>query len=356
MHFGRKVQAHESLRRNEATPHDPWLLAAEIAAAQLVNKTSRFVKSGLSMLASGKYPPFHLAELATAIGSLELEAGKSKSAKKLFRAALIQPTDNSLAQIEWASSKLTDFTIASGRFALPFSHEARARYGFSAGDWKNAVEEARVWLADEPFSSSPAALGSYVAVDILGNFGLGEQICRDGLIASTDDPLLLNNLAFALAHQGKLQEARETLKQIDRSKLTTVTEICVTATEGLIEFRDGNPIAGRLAYENAIAKASGAEYSALRARAALNLAQEEYRLSSEETVAALSRAIDYCRNMREPDLRAILERLRQRLEEGPNPNGEIDRIINDLRQMTASKKPPLVIAVESPSQDPSLRM
>src|SRR5204862_4048436 len=193
--------AHELLRRMPVTREDPWLLASEIAAADLNGKTSRLVKRGREMLASANYAPFHLAELATAIGSLELKAGNAKAARKLFQKALRQPTENSLAQIEWASERLSGIRINPQQFSIPYSHEARALYSHSAADWKRAVAESIKWLADEPFSTRPAVLGSFIAAEHLEDFSLAAKICNDGLIATPSDGTLLNNLAFALANE-----------------------------------------------------------------------------------------------------------------------------------------------------------
>jgi hypothetical protein len=45
---------------------------------------------------------WHLGELAAAIATREIEGGGDKLGKKLMRTALIDPTENVLAQAEWA--------------------------------------------------------------------------------------------------------------------------------------------------------------------------------------------------------------------------------------------------------------
>ena len=45
--------------------------------------------------------------LAGALATTEMQAGAAKRAHKLFRSALIDPKENSVAQAEWASSRLT---------------------------------------------------------------------------------------------------------------------------------------------------------------------------------------------------------------------------------------------------------
>ena len=210
IHLNSQEKAHDLLRRNSATPEDPWLLASEIAAADLVGRTSRFIKRGREIVSSGKFPPFHLAELATSIASVDLKFGNVKTARKLFAAALKKPTENSLAQIEWASERVTGIVINQEKFEIPYSDEARALYSHSAADWLTAVDESELWLSDEPFASRPAVFGSFISAEHLEDFERSERICREGLIASPSDPILLNNLAFALANQGSLAEAQTT--------------------------------------------------------------------------------------------------------------------------------------------------
>ena len=240
IHLNSQEKAYDLLRRNSATPEDPWLLASEIAAADLVGRTSRFIKRGREIVSSGKFPPFHLAELATSIASVDLKFGNVKTARKLFAAALKKPTENSLAQIEWASERVTGIVINQEKFEIPYSHEARALYSHSAADWLTAVDESELWLSDEPFASRPAVFGSFISAEHLEDFERSERICREGLIASPSDPILLNNLAFALANQGSLAEAQTTLDSIPVTGLDPAVEICRDATQGFIAFRAGD--------------------------------------------------------------------------------------------------------------------
>ena len=96
-------QAHKILRRAEITKYDSWLLAAEISVASAVNNPARFAKTGQRLLTENNLSPLEITELATALAMLEIDYGKSREARKLIQKAIISPTENSLAQIEWAA-------------------------------------------------------------------------------------------------------------------------------------------------------------------------------------------------------------------------------------------------------------
>jgi Tfp pilus assembly protein PilF len=341
IHLKEKDKGHDLLRRNRATRDDPWLLASEIAAADLIGRTSRFVKHGREILSAGNFAPFHLAELASAIGTLEMKAGNFKVARKLFQAALQNPTENSLAQIEWAAERLTGLVINQDKFKIPYSHEARALYSHAAADWPRAVNESVNWLSDEPFSSRPAVLGSFIASEHLENFEVAEQICRDGLIASPVDATLLNNLSFSLASKGDLEAAQATLDSISLSSATVSTEVCRDATQGLIAFRSGDYSLGRQNYERAIEKATAAGLTSLRIRAAIHFAREELRVDRARAAKILDDVLSLTKPSSDPDLDGVFRRLLDALNERRDPQGKLDNIMESVRDLLKPSRPPL---------------
>lgn len=341
IHVKDRDRAHDLLRRNPATPDDPWLLASEIAAADLSGRTSRFVKRGRQIISSGEFEPFHLTELATAIASLELKSGNSKAARKLFQTALTKPTENSLAQIEWASERLSGLVINQDKFKIPYSHEARALYSHSAADWSTAVAESESWLSDEPFSSRPAVLGSFIAAEHLENFERSERICRDGLIASPTDTTLLNNLAFALANQGNIEEAQRTLDMISLSGVPLATEVCRNATQGFIAFRSGDYLRGRESYEKAIMKANAGNLVSFQIRAAVHYAREELSVDKDRAARILKTVLSLAKPVRDPDLTGVLQRLLHALQGQRDAEGKLDKIITTLGNLLKGSKPPL---------------
>lgn len=57
VHLGDKERAYDTVAKNGSTASDPWLIAAEIAIAGLVDRSPRFVKQGRRLLERGGYHP-----------------------------------------------------------------------------------------------------------------------------------------------------------------------------------------------------------------------------------------------------------------------------------------------------------
>ena len=106
VHLDEPDTAHRVLSDSASTPVDPWLVAAEIAVCTLLGRRSRLIKRGRDMLISGHHSTRDTAELASALGTIELEADASKRARRLFGSSLDDPTDNAVAQAVWATRTL----------------------------------------------------------------------------------------------------------------------------------------------------------------------------------------------------------------------------------------------------------
>ena len=148
------------------------------------------------------HPPSQITELASAIATLELNAGDNRKARKLFHQSLVEPTDNSIAQVEWASQKISNLTLERRHLNAPLSYEARALDFYLEGKWSETYTECVSWLNDEPYSTRPTVLGTFIASVALQNFSEAAQLARRSLKANPNSQLLLNNLTFALVSAG----------------------------------------------------------------------------------------------------------------------------------------------------------
>src|SRR5439155_16681610 len=253
VHIDEPDKAHTLLIRSDRTKHDPWLLAAEIAVAAVADRRALFVKQGRKLLEHGDFPPLHTAELASAIATMDMTSGDMKKARQLFKESLIDPTDNSLAQAGWASTKISGVEVSLELLNKPRCFEARAIRESKEGKCGSAIKQCDNWLLDEPFSSRPAALGSYLAGVAEQDHRLSEEFARRGLRANPADGLLRNNLVVALANQGQVEEAASEFNQISDAPEELRTTLI--ATEGLLQFRKGNLEEGRRRYREAIERA-----------------------------------------------------------------------------------------------------
>ncbi len=279
LHYKDNEQAHDILRKAQRTRKDPWLVSAEIAVASAAGRRSSLVKLGRQFVESENFHPSHISELASALGTLELEAGNVRLMKKLFRKALEKPTENSLAQAAWVSRRVGNLGIAPNVQDTPRSYEAGAWTNIMNAHWEKSLTDAELWLCDEPFSKRPTLFGSWVALTTAPNYVKAERIARHGLKMHQDDFILLNNLAVALAYQGKHPEAIEWFNKIPHKADEGPHRATYLATNGLLQFRLGSPDEGRRLYRMAIDDAKHKKATQSAVWALLHFAREEYRLA-----------------------------------------------------------------------------
>lgn len=274
-HFKEFDIPHYYLRKSPVTGHDPWVLSAEIALSTMKKRTSRFLKSGFSMIGSQKFSHFDLTELASSLATVELISGSNKKSKKLFETSLISPNDNSLAQAKWASKKGVIFPIDVEDFDLKIKHEAMAQDAYEKENWTDTIHHAQKWFFDSPFSKRPIELASHVASTINNDNKTAALFCRAGLISHPNDPFLINNLAYSLALSGEVEDAEKCLDNIDIEKVNSEsTKACLVATLGLINFRKGEILEGQNLYLDALEKCRKLNDPELTILAILNFIRE----------------------------------------------------------------------------------
>ena len=305
VHRGRYDRAHWVLQRSRRTRADPWLVAAEIATAGVAGQRSGLVRHARQLLRSRSFAPFDTNELASALATLELDAGDDVAARRLFRIALEAPTDNSVAQAEWARDRVPSLAVEEHLLERTMSWEARARGASRAGEWRTALAEAGEWQRDQPFSSAPGELGSYEAAKG-GDFLAGAEIARRALIANPTEALLLNNTAFCLLSAGELVEADHYLSRTRVDKLTVEDRAHYTATRGLQCYRSGRPEQGRELYLQAMHMTRNRETHAL---AAIMLAREELFAYAPHASEAIEHAKTLGGRSERPDMNLWLEQL-----------------------------------------------
>lgn len=275
-HFKEVEQAHEYLRKNPLTRVDPWILASEIAFSTLRGKTSNFLKRGNDILVSKKFNPFSTSELASSIGTVEMINGTRKKSKDLFAVALINPNDNSLAQVEWANNKENYFTLNVNQFRVKNNYEASAMFNYNAQGWNEAITDAEKWFIDMPFTKRPVMFGHNIASYFLNDHEIGIKFCRAGLVANPKDEMIINNLAYSYAMTDNFKSAFDELNKININNVKDIeTKICLLATTGLAYYRAKDPDEGRMFYLSAIEEAKENGFKNYWNLAWLHFIQEE---------------------------------------------------------------------------------
>jgi tetratricopeptide (TPR) repeat protein len=289
VHAGELDKAHHILKRAPSLRSDPWLLAAEIAVASMRDISSSSIRIGMEKISDDNYRPFDVSELSSAIATLEMQNANGRRARRLFKHALRKPTENSIAQAEWASRSMDNLRIEVRNYDAPRKYEALAWSLFKEGELDTALDQGKNWLRDQPFAVSPVTFSGMVA-SLMEDFEFGERVYRFGLRANPENATLRNNLAFALASNNEPDLAQPELDRIDRGSLTVQERIVVTATEGLISFRRGALEEGRALYNKAIEIARENKERSYVLRALIFLAREEIHARTPVAIKALESA------------------------------------------------------------------
>jgi len=292
IHNGSPDIALSFLRGSNIGRHDPWLLAAEIAISDILDSTSKRLKIAKEMVVSSSVQNFHLSELASVLGTIELKHGWRRKGKKLFGVALENPTENVVAQAIFLNSLFGEIAILPSPEHLPHSFEAQTRVKFQSGDFQGSLEAAKKWFAYQPFSSRPAVAASYIASVALGEFEEAAKIAKLGKLASPRVFMLKNNLAFSLASLGKTEEARKSLETVVESQLNESEKSVLAATRGVIEFREGNFQKGRKFYRTAIDSFNRNKDTRSETVAKFFWAKEENIIKSPEAKALIEEALE----------------------------------------------------------------
>ncbi|MBI9039445.1 MAG: hypothetical protein JEY97_15030 [Bacteroidales bacterium] len=244
------------LRKSDSMKTDPWLISAHIATSSIMDRFSPMIKEGEKLIKSDKFSPYELTELLSSIGSLEFNDGSFKKAKSYFEKSMIQPNDNTLAQMEWVSKEDYRFQFNPFKFTEvinPF--EAYALDYYEKGNWKDAFYNCIKWFLDVPFSKRPVLLGSYIAGSLLKDKNAAILLCEVGLQANPHDPTLLNNIIYDFATSGNIENASKyinQLKEVDIGSLPNESKITIQATLGLVSLRNNEFEIGKQLYELAI--------------------------------------------------------------------------------------------------------
>ena len=313
LHMNEPDRAREILLQSRRVKVDPWVLSAEIATSSVATRNSPNIKLARRMLTSRSFRPHHVAELAGSIASLELEAGKARHARRLFKQSLIEPTENSIAQVSWAIRERGLRAEFVGEAQISRSSEARTMTSFLNGEWSTSAESADLWLADEPFSSRPTIHGSYVCAVVLEDHERSIRLAQRGLLANPGDSSLRNNLVYSLASLGRLEEAASELKRVSIASANETTRVVLTATRGLIHFRSGRFAQGHSDYLQALDGARELRNQKLLASAALHFAMELIRAGSEDGTELASQALSASEEIESPDIQLLRERVRRAL-------------------------------------------
>lgn len=240
VHANRPDEGHQLLRRHRRTSVDPWLMASEVALADAAGRTGEFLSKARRLLRDkGAFRPEHLTELAGVVAMEELKGGNLKRAREAQRRALLAPNDNVIAQaVEFEDAFGIALTSPAAAAALTHAAEARLLRAWVSADPDGVVKHALSWHAEEPFSSRPMQLLTALYA-FRGELVQAVDWGKAGLTTDPTDRGLLINLAYAYAKGGNRQGAAHSIRRL-RQYHQRSAEPYALATEGLLEYREGN--------------------------------------------------------------------------------------------------------------------
>lgn len=273
LHIGEHEHAHDLLARHPRTSADPWLMAAEIASAQIMRIAPRHLRRAKDLLRGQSMPMIHLSELATALATNEISDGNKKGARRLLRTALKDPTENALAQIEWVDREAGDnleLDVIVKR--VPDAFEASCWLKYHEGQVGEALKAAQSWIADEPFADGPVGAVSHIAA-LLDDYQMIIDVTSRALDRDPSNYQHINNRIFAQLSNGDAFEDAQRLENVASFLAAHIQEkdtdrIHTSANIGLLLYRLGRIEEGRAFYDAAVSQAErtgGAEIAAFAA-------------------------------------------------------------------------------------------
>ncbi|MFQ5582188.1 MAG: hypothetical protein ACE5F3_06145 [Mariprofundaceae bacterium] len=316
IHQNRYGEAMHLLRGREITSHDPWMMATEIAASEAAGKRSKLIKKGVEILRHDRFPPSHISELASEVGTIEYRYGGIRKAKRLVKNSLKQPTENAVAQASWLARQDRQFDLDGIIARGPESPEALAWKAWREGNWEDVATFANQWFNDQPFSIRPALLATCVMCDVLGTNDKVIELGLKSLLANPDHPILLNNIAFAYASSGQTEKAWHYFNRINASKLKEDGALpTYFATKGFIMLKAGSVAEGSQHYERAIAIANERKHKFIVVVATSFYAMELAKFDREKAKKLLKDVAGVKINTGDPGSNLLADDIRKRATE-----------------------------------------
>lgn len=281
IHIGEPDMAKKILMGNGWVKSDPWIMAAEIAVESVMDRSSRLIKIGRTMVLSGDVSAFSSSELCFAICKEDWKAGKQKDGRKMFSKGMRDPNENCLAQAEFFAKDDANLRMDFAEYdQIMRKSEADTRNFYSGGLYNQAFLSAMEWMKDYRFSHEPKAFAFHISCIYLKKYDYAVDVAKHWLKYYPDDFPMINDIAYALSLDNKVEEAEYYLTQVSlekQMKTEPSNAICLIATYGLLQYRKGKIEEGRKLYNTAIGIAKKLKIDELATKARLNMIREEVR-------------------------------------------------------------------------------
>lgn len=321
VHTGDPEGGLHVVQRSLKLSRDPWLMAAEISLTEVAGRQSLFAKRALEMSSTDRLHPWHTSELNGALAGLVAKDGNLKRAKRLIAQSMRVPTENAIAQAQWAAGATFGPDVSDVVSRRQDAFEAHALFSRDKGDWEAACRKCRQWSNFEPTSTRPLVLGSFIALTALDDPIEALAFLDRAILTEPNDAAAHNNRAVALALLGRLKEAKHSLERAVRLTPGAHNNPVLTATGALLLFRSGRVSDGlheyRRAAELAVAQRDGARLALIL----WHLLRELAPHSPKAVTDAIPKLADRTKSVRVPELsamRSAIEKTAAQSLEAPN--------------------------------------
>ena len=240
--------------------------------------------------------------------------------RQLFAKSLASPNDNSVAQAEWAATRLK-LVVDAAALKTPFSFEANSNNAYRRLLMPDAIAFAKEWADDEPFASRPldALTHMYCLEERFAD--ARESVEQAIRLEGKDTGASQLNLLFIRIQQGDVEGAHSHLLRLAIRPESKPHAVHIYADAGALAYATGDFKQGQDYYQKAIklARAKGASGEealarAFFARAATRHGDPSAATIVQEAAASVERlpssgAIHIVRRLVDSEQRRLLEKL-----------------------------------------------
>jgi|GEM_PF-6605737 len=301
---GDNSRAIKLLKKSEYYRHDPQILSAEIALSQVENRKTTGAEIGDKLLKDNRYNHREKSELASTLGTIEFFKDNFKRSEQLFDLSLIDPNKNSFAQSLWYKKR----EILPQQFkAYTDSSEIQTHKHSKNNDFQNALVHSFRWMKEEPYSTRPYRVSSYIQGAIFGKHNEAFDLIKIGTESqkqikgdnySHNEEMGFNNdMAYHLLKANRVLEAKNYLEPLlklkDSPEKLNDLGYVILATLGLYAYKINDSELGKKLYRKTITQFINSGKGYLAGSAFLNFFEEEVNVSDNiDNLVKLRRELD----------------------------------------------------------------
>lgn len=302
VHIGELDHAFYLAQKYGRSTHDPLILSAALGLSEIVGEKRLPYKLAMNIFNNNPTNP-STSELGVALGTLHIRSGQDRRAKKIIISALANPSENTLAQARYLAKDLPALLPhIKPHLGRTVASEASALEYFYHSQFTDAFNSANVWVTSETYSHRALLFTARVAFFSQGDAGLALEFALEATRIGVSSLPAHNDATYYAALNNNVVLARKYLNKAmslaSKMEETDTDKVALTATEGLVLFREGNSQLGKAKYEEAIKLAHRigrkgyGNGDVLAAIALLNLAREEKLAKLPSAKSTLARASD----------------------------------------------------------------